>query len=134
MEQPLRSAAEMDLEFMRTIERGEKAEHVEAALAVREALASPRRTPAVLSDELLEVLIEVVDILEGVVDVVIAKDLAPDLQAHVVPFFRHHIPPCVDRAHRPPHPEPAPTLAGADVGVQGGALCAKQHDCFRRDW
>ena len=52
--------AEVQLELVRAVERGEDAQVVEAALLIGERAAAPHAAPAVLGDHLLHVAIEAV--------------------------------------------------------------------------
>src|SRR5690606_19991450 len=83
------SPAYVDFQLVRTVQRGQQAEVVEAALLVAETFASPDTSPAVLGHHLLEVTVEVGDVGRGAVDILVAQHLAPDRHALVVEVVCH---------------------------------------------
>jgi hypothetical protein len=82
-------AANVQLELVGPVERGNHGQVYHAALFERQALAAPDMAPAVFGDQLLQRLGEVVGVLDRAVDVVLAQHLGADLQAFFVLFVAH---------------------------------------------
>ena len=79
----------MQFELVTAAQRGEHADVVEAALLAAQPRPAPYRAPAVLGQDLLKLLVEVVGAADGAVHVLRAQHLAPDLQAFLVHLVGH---------------------------------------------
>ena len=87
--------AQVQAELVHAVERADHHEVEQRAVALRQRRPPPPRAPAVLGDEPLEVLREVVRIRERALDVLLAEDLLADPQAGLEQLVAHGVAPRV---------------------------------------
>src|SRR5262245_48737170 len=85
------SAADMALKLLHLAERRDHAEVEDRALARAQGVVAPRLAPAILGQDALKIAVEVVDIVEGAIDIFVAQHLAPLGQPAVVHRLIHGV-------------------------------------------
>src|SRR5829696_6540527 len=71
-------SAEVQTQFVRSIQRRHHRQVEQTTRLCRQTRASPNRSPAEFSDQLLERLQELVGVRHRVIDVIVAEDLTTD--------------------------------------------------------
>jgi hypothetical protein len=79
----------MGPQFVRPVQDRDHREVEHAAGLARQLLAAPHRAPAIFGEHFLERTVEVVDVLQGVVDISLAKHRLANFQSLFVGFFVH---------------------------------------------
>ena len=93
-------ALDVRAQFVRPVEDRDHGEVEHAAGLARQFLAAPDRAPAIFGEQFLERLVEVVDVLQGVVDIGLAEHGFANFQALVVRFLVHDVSLCVFTVRR----------------------------------
>src|SRR5258708_29510578 len=95
-------ATDVRLEFLHFAERSNHPEIEDRALARAQRCVAPSLSPTVLSDDALEITVEVVGALERAIHILFAEHLAAHGEAPIIGVLVHVIPPGCTRGAQAP--------------------------------